>query len=369
MTTTTAWKVPLADPGAEYREIAPEILSAVSGVLASGQYVMGEQVAAFEQEWAQACEAVWCVGVASGTDALLGVLRYLKENKGVRRVWVPDMTFWATAEAVLLAGLKLELVDIRSNGLMDPLQLRLRRHDAILPVSLYGLDADLAASDEYPIVLDAAHAHGHIHHTRSFASCASFYPTKNLSAVGQAGAVVTNDTKLRDWLRLWRNHGEGEPRFTHLRAAGNHRMDEMQAAVLRVKLRHLADWNKRRREIAGQYDAAFGTRRLSPNRLCAAQHDTSWKRHVYHIYGLWTDRGASSLATHLESNGIQTGRRYRPLHTQPALARDWSKKAGRFLSASAWWESVVNLPIYPQMNDRQVERVVDAVLAWKPREA
>ncbi|GAI88362.1 unnamed protein product, partial [marine sediment metagenome] len=238
--------VPLVDLKTQYQSIKPEVDRAINRVLHSGSYVMAEEVEAFEEEWAEYCKAKYCVGVSSGTDALYLTLKALGIS-GQQVVTTP-FTFFATTQAIIASGNYPMYVDVDETGNLPPVDFGDR---VAIPVHLYGRPGKWKGSR---IIEDSAQAHGLP--LSGLAACFSFYPTKNLGAMGQAGAVVTNDLNLANEVRRLRTYGEAG-RFVHYRLTGNHRMDELQAAILRAKLPYLSSWNKARRDRALQYGATL----------------------------------------------------------------------------------------------------------------
>lgn len=344
--------VPLCDLKAQYLSIKDEIDSAIARVLSKGNYVMGEEVEAFEEEWAKYCKAKYCVGVASGTDAIYLTLKALLPRGG--SVLTTPFTFFATVQAIIQAGSKPVFMDVARHGNINLGQPVLKAHDIALPVHLYGRPAYVPSSYPIPTVEDSAQAHG-IPLTGK-AMCSSFYPTKNVGAMGQAGAMITDDEQLAREVRRLRTYGEQE-RFVHYALTGNHRMDELQAAILRVKLPHLDEWNRRRREIALCYSKSFD--QDYPTLY------TPWDdpNHVYHIYALRC-KERDNLAAYLKEHNIETAVRYPvPMHLQPAL-KYLGYKEGDFPNAEAWANENLSLPIFPEMTSEQVEYVVRKVKDW-----
>lgn len=362
-------KVPLIDLQAQYLSLKPDIDAAVLRVLGSGKYVGGEEVEAFEEEWAAYCGAKYCVGVSSGSDAIYLVYRAIEQFYGVvtagtgnksqdtgRVVLVPAFTFIGTVEPLLRAGMKVEFVDVDiDTGLMSYSVKAEADERSILPVHLYGRPFRPDHSLR-PLMMVEDAAQGHGIKLTGVAACYSFYPTKNLGCAGQGGAVVTNNEKLANLIRQLRNHGEGPNRFEHIYLSGNYRLDPIQAAILRVKLPYLDGWNKRRREIAAIYN-----RELKDLLLIYLSPDDP--EHVYHIYAIRCEK-RSSLAKFLEEMGIQTSVRYPvPLHFQPALVGSQNKSCF-FPFAERWADTVLTLPIYPEMTDQMVNYVVEAIQLW-----
>ncbi len=361
--------VPFLDLGAAYRELEAEINAAVHRVLQSGQYILGPEVEAFESEWAAFCKADHCVGVGNGLDALTLSLRALDIGPG-DEVIVPSHTFIATWLAVAAVGATLVPVepDPRTCNL-DPQRLAdaiTPRTRAIVPVHLYGAPADLspmlqiARDHDIRIIEDAAQAHGAQYHGAPIGAhgdlvCWSFYPGKNLGALGDGGAVTTRHARLAERLRELRNYGSSV-KYLHEHVGVNSRLDPLQAAALRVKLRHLDAWNERREQCARRYDHALQDLGLQ---LQHVLHDTRSSRHLYVIR---TER-RDALQTGLAARGVQTLIHYPiPPHRQGAFAPlGWTAQA--FPIANAIAESVLSLPIGPHLSDAHIDQVITALHA------
>ena len=362
--------VPLASPARTHHEIRRETLAAFERIASGGAFVLGEELAAFERDYAVFCARAECVGVASGTDALRLALVGLGAGEGREAITVPS-TFVATVEAIALAGARPVLVDI------DP-ETRCMAPDALesaigaatfaaVPVHLYGLPADMHAIEltcrQHRIALleDAAQAHGATLGHRpvgSFGDAAafSFYPTKNLGAMGDGGAIVCDDSQLAELLRSLRHHGcaPGDAN-RHLRVGTASRLDDLQAAVLRIKLTRLAGWNDERRRIAAFYREALDG---LPVRL--PPPDPAAGRQVYHLFVIELPERDRVLAT-LRAQGIQAGVHYpTPVHLQPGW-RWLGYGPGDFPNAEALARSSLSLPLFPGMTEDEVERVVAAL--------
>lgn len=365
---------PFLDLSLATAALRTEIDAAVARVLASGRYVQGPEVAAFEEEFARFCGARYCVGTGSGLDALTLTLRALDIGEG-DEVIVPSQTFIATWLAVTGAGARVVPVEPDEESCnLDPERVEAaitRRTRAIVAVHLYGqaarMDplAGIAERHGLALVADAAQAHGlrlagpaaghgGYGSTRGYASAFSFYPNKNLGALGDGGAVVTDDRDLAARVRLLGNYGSRE-KYHHEVRGVNSRLDPLQAAILRVKLRHLEGANRRRREIAARYlhelDGIPGLRlpRLTPG--CDS---------VWHIFAVrHRDRGR--LARQLEQEGIGTLVHYPvPPHLSGAY-RDAGFRRGAFPIAEEWAATELSLPLHPHLTDEQVEQVVSSV--------
>ena len=361
--------IPYADLRAQYRAIKPEIDAAVLRVLDSTQFVLGEEVAAFEREFAAYCGTTEAVGVNSGTSALHLALLAAGVRPGDEVITVP-FTFVATAAAIVYAGATPVFVDIEPETYtMAPTAIERAitpRTKAIMPVHLYGHAADMdpildiAARRGLTVIEDAAQAHGAEYKGRRCGSMGamaafSFYPGKNLGAYGEGGAVVTSDPVLAQRIRVMRSWGE-ERRYEHSVKGSNYRMDGIQGAILRVKLRHLEAWTEARRARAADYARAFAATGIA---IPVARPAC---RHVYHVYAVrLAHRDATRAA--LQAAEIQTGVHYPiPVHLQPAHA-DLGYSAGDFPVSERAALQVLTLPMFPEMTTGQVQAVAAAVRA------
>ena len=359
--------VPFVDLQAQMRSIRAEVDAAIAGVLDSCQFTLGPEVTAFEEEFAAYCQRRHGVAVNTGTSALHLSLLAAGIGPGDEVITVP-FTFVATASAIDYTGATPVFVDIDPHTLtMDPRAIEAAitpRTRAILPVHLYGLMADMAAiravASRHGLVVieDAAQAHGAERDGRRAGShghmgCFSFYPGKNLGAVGEGGMVVTDDADLARRVRLLRDWGAPQ-KYHHEIKGYNFRMEAIQGAVLRVKLRHLEAWTEARRRAAAQYDAAFAGTELP------AQMTPPNCRHVRHVYAVRSpSREAWQHA--LAREGIHTGIHYpKPIHLLPAF-RELGGRPGQFPHAEAAARSVLSLPMYAELTAEQVQRVADAV--------
>jgi len=360
-------KIPFLDLGAAYRELQPDIDAAVQRVLASGWYILGPEVAAFEAEWAEFCGVGHAVGLANGLDALTLALRALEIGPG-DEVIVPSNTYIATWLAVSAVGatpVPVEPDPATHN--IDPALIEAAITDrtrALLPVHLYGQPADLdpiialARRHDLAVVEDAAQAHAARYKGRRIGGhgdvvCWSFYPGKNLGALGDAGAVTTNRADLAERVRLLHNYGSREKYVNEVQGA-NSRLDPIQAAVLRVKLTHLEEWTERRRGIARHYaDGLQGTDLILPA-------VPEWADPAWHLYVVRTTE-RTRLQSRLAEAGIGSLIHYPiPPHMQEAyaalgIAPDALPLAQRLA------DEVVSLPMGPQMTPAEVEAVCSAV--------
>ena len=362
--------IPLVDLKAAYHRLQAEIDAAVARVLASGWYILGPEVRAFESEFAAYLGVEHAVGVASGTDAVLLALRALGVGPGDEVITVAH-TAVATVTAIELCGATPRLVDIDPvTYTLDPTHLAAAitpRTRAIVPVHLYGAPADLdailavARAHGLLVVEDCAQAHGARTQGRTVgtlgdAAAFSFYPTKNLGALGDGGAVATNRPEVAERLRLLRQYGWRE-RYVSDVAGTNSRLDELQAAILRVRLGHLEAENEARRRLAARYDAALAG---LPIALPAARPADC---PVYHLYVI---RAAArdALAEHLRARGIGTGVHYPvPVHRQPAYAH-LGYGPGSLPATEAAAAEVLSLPMYPDLTEGAVDTVAAAIRAY-----
>lgn len=364
--------VPLVDLKAQYEAIRDEIDGAIRDVVSSSRFVGGPELRAFEQEYAAFCGSRHCVGVSSGTSALLLALQACGVGPG-DEVITPTHTFVATAEAVAQVGAHPVLVDVDpGTGTMDPDMARkaVTGHTkALLPVHLYGHPADmdplldLCANYGLTLIEDAAQAHGSLYKGRRAGSigrvgCFSFYPGKNLGAYGDAGAVVTDDDEIAAKVAMLADHGRTPgSKYEHSQIGFNHRLDSLQAAILRVKLRHLDAWNERRRAIAARYNAA-----LSGSGV-ATPEPAAWAVPIYHIYAVRIPAARrAAVQASLATAGIATGVHYPiPVHLQPAFAH-LGHARGAFPVAEALADSVLSLPMYAEMSDTMVDHVAQRLI-------
>jgi dTDP-4-amino-4,6-dideoxygalactose transaminase len=360
--------VPQLDLAAQYAAIAGEIREAVDHVLASQHFVLGREGAALEKEIAKLCNVQHGIALASGTDALILALRACGVQAG-DEVILPPFTFVATGSAVSALGAKPVFADIHpSTYNIDSAQLNrlvTSRTRAIIAVHLYGLAADMdpimafAKARNLPVIEDNAQAIGAAYKGRPTGSigdvaCLSFYPTKNLGAYGDAGMVVTNSAELAARIRTLRNHGQTE-KYVSSEPGWNSRLDELQAAILRVKLRHLAAWQRARQVHAAEY-----TRRLSQMPGVMPPFAPEGYAHVFHQYTIRVEnRDALHLA--LSERKIGSAVYYPvPLHLQP-IYTSLGHKVGDFPHSERAAKEVLSLPMYPELRDDQIARVADAI--------
>lgn len=361
--------IPFFDPSAQWRTIESEAMAAIEGVFARGRFILGEECAAFECEFAEWLGAGAAVGVGSGTEALHLALVAAGAGPG-GEVIVPANTCVPTVSAIGAAGATPRLVDVCPRTLtMDPEAVRgavTARTRAIVPVHLYGHPCDMdplieiAAAAGTPVIEDCAQAHGARYKgrmcgTMGAAGAFSFYPTKNLGAYGDAGAIAVRDPAMAQRLRMLRNYGEAE-RYRHDVAGFNSRLDELQAALLRVKLPRVHAWNVARRAIAARYDAAFADLPVQ------VPFNAPWAEPCRHLYPLRVD-ARDALRRRLEAAGVGTLLHYPiPVHLQPAYA-GLGHGPGAFPVSERAASSVLSLPLYPELAEADQARVIGAVRA------
>ena len=363
-------EVAFLDLGRTYLEIRDELDAAYQRVMDSGWYILGAEVSAFEKEFAEYCGAKHCVGVANGLEALQLILRSYGIGAG-DEVIVPANTYIATWLAVSNAGATVVPVepDERTCNL-DPRLIEAAitpRTRAVLPVHLYGQPAemdvisDVAKRHGLKVIEDAAQAHGARFRDRRAGSLGdaagwSFYPTKNLGAYGDAGAVTTDDDELADRVRLLRNYG-ARSKYLNEAQGINSRLDELQAAFLRVRLKHLDDWNRRRVRIAAKYLEELRDTELVLPGVCEGADP------VWHLFVVRSNR-RNELQTHLKSKGVKTLVHYPvPPHLQEAYG-ELGFSGGTFPISEAIHEEALSLPIGPQLGDSDVSRVIGAVRSF-----
>lgn len=360
-------RVRYLDLRAQYHSIKHEIDAAIARVLESSQFILGEEVAGFEADFASYCGASHCVALNSGTSALHLALLAAGIGPDDEVITVP-FTFVASVAAILYAGASPVMVDIDPRTFnLDPAAIEAAitpRTKAIMPVHLYGHPADMdpikaiAKRHQLVVIEDAAQAHGAQYKDRSAGSIAdigsfSFYPAKNLGAYGEGGAVVTNNAEYAQKIRMLRDWGQ-DRKYHHSLHGYNYRMEGIQGAILRVKLRHLERWTEARRAIARQYDKMLSD--------CGLQLpvEMPWARHVYHVYTLRCE-DRDGLQDALRAEGIQTAVHYAvPVHLQPAYANLGFSK-GSLPNAEMAAQQVLSLPIYPELSSQAVAEVAQAV--------
>ncbi len=362
-------KVPFIDLKAQHLPISDELRRVVSEVVESADFSGGSFVQKFEEQFAAYCGTKHAVGVGSGTDALWLTMKAMGIGPGDEVITVP-MTFFATAEAITMTGARPVFVDVdRESFTLDPEHLEKAitpRTRAIMPVHLFGQTASMDAINEIahrngiPVIEDASQAHGATYKGKkagslAHAGCFSFYPAKNLGAMGEAGAIVTDNGDLAEMLRCLRNHGQ-DSKNHHPVIGWNSRMDGIQAAVLQLKLRRLDSNNELRRRHAMAYSAALDSfDGIVPPCECV---DAA---HVYHIYAIQAiDR--ERLIKTLTEQGIGHGIHYPvPVHLQPAYRKLLGHQPGDFPVSEQSAKRFISLPMFPELNEMQIAAVIDTV--------
>jgi dTDP-4-amino-4,6-dideoxygalactose transaminase len=387
--------IPFVDLVTLHREIYDELVPVFRAVMETAGFIGGPMVEGFEKDFAAFCDAHHCVGVSSGTDAVRFALTAAGVQPGEAVVTVPN-TFIATTEAISQAGGCPLFVDIDERTFnMDPAKLRrlieeecsLDREtgrpfhrksqktiSAVVPVHLYGqvadMDAILEIARRYRLIVveDACQAHGAEYFSKKenrwrkagsmgHAAAFSFYPGKNLGACGEGGAVTTNDSEIARKVRMLRDHGQSK-KYYHQVEGYNGRLDALQAGLLNVKLRHLAQWNQKRQEAARRYNAEFSAVNgvISP-------YEPEWSRAIYHLYVVRV-QDRDGLQKHLSEAQIGTGIHYPvPLHLQAAYTQ-LGYRAGDFPVTEAIAREIVSLPMHPQLHAEQQSRVVRSTLEF-----
>jgi dTDP-4-amino-4,6-dideoxygalactose transaminase len=388
--------VPFLDLAGLHQDLEKELVPIFQKALRSGGFIGGPMVEEFEREFAHFCESDHCVGLSSGTDAVRFALMAAGVQPGDIVLTVP-LTFIATTEAITQAGARADFVDVApTTYTMDPEKLRqyFEEHctrdqetgrmihrtlqkpvTAVVPVHLYGQMADMdpileiAARYGLIVIEDACQAHGAEYFSRKEnrwrkagsmgrAAAFSFYPGKNLGACGEAGAVTTNDAALAQMTRMLRDHGQSR-KYYHEMEGYNGRLDAIQAGILSVKLRHLAEWNQKRREVAARYQELLS----EVSAKLTLPFEPSWSRSVYHLYVVRTTERAE-LQSFLTNSGIGTGIHYPvPVHLQKPY-RSAGFKEGDFPVSESTADQVLSLPMDPRLSVAQQHRVVEAVVQF-----
>lgn len=363
-------RVPFLDLHAQHAPIRQELDRAIADVIDTSAFAGGRFVAEFEKDFAAYCETRYAIGVANGTDALWLTLLAAGIGAGDEVITVPS-TFMATAEAITYAGATPVFVDIDEHTYtMNPERLAdavTRRTKAIIPVHLFGQPADMdpivafARTRGLLVIEDAAQAHGATYKKRKAgsladAACFSFYPGKNLGALGEAGAIVTNDAELLQKIQTLRDHGQTR-KYHHTMVGWNCRMDGIQAAALRVKLRYLEKGNALRRKHAAQYNAALGG---MPG--LTTPREAEYAGHVYHVYAVRVPE-RDQLLQSLEADGVACGIHYPiPVHLQPAY-ESLGYAPNSFENSERTSSEFLSLPMYPELNEAQIDYVSERLLA------
>ena len=360
-------KIPFSTMDRMHNQIKDELHQAYENIMRVGWFIQGHQLAEFEREFAFYCEAEHCVGCGNGLDAITAVLKAYGIGAG-DEVIIPAHTFIATALAVSYAGADPVLVDVENDSFnLDPMLVEANitnRTKAIIAVQLYGQASEMIKLSEIAkkynlkLIEDAAQAHGALYNGQKIGSLSdaatfSFYPAKNLGALGDGGAVVTNDVKLAGFIREYANYGSKE-KYHHAQKGVNSRLDEMQSAFLRVKLRHIDKWNIERNNIAVEY-----LNKIKNPQIILPQTFSN-RSHVWHIFAART-KNRDEFQTYLSDKNIQTTIHYPvPVHLQDAYAdSDFAKQ--RFPVAENITKSELSLPLFIGMMEEEISAVIDAV--------
>ena len=375
--------IPLLDLKAHHAPIQDEILAAITRVVQSQAFILGEEVVTLEEQIASYCQTKFGIGVSSGTDALLLALMAVGIGSNREEVITSPYSFFATAEVIVRIGAKPVFVDIDPiSYAMDPAKIErviTPKTKAIIPVHLYGQCADmkpildiaqrhnLAVIEDAAQALGAAYPDGRRSGNMGTVGCFSFFPSKNLGAMGDAGMVVTNDASLADRLRTLRVHG-AEHKYYHRLLGGNFRLDAMQAAILNVKLKYLDDWTRQRADNASQYESLFNTSGLLETKQ--VQLPTAVYAHAgidnHHIYNQFVIRAQQrdQLRTHLREHGVASEIYYPvPLHLQECFG-NLGYHEGDFPETERAAHETLALPIYPELNDEQQAYIVGIIRSF-----
>lgn len=363
--------IPISDVSRQYLNIKDEIDAALLGTIRSGWFILGPRVAEFEKEFAAYCGAKFAVGVGSGTEALHLSLVAAGIKEGDEVITVAN-TAVPTVCAVISANAKPVFVDIDPLSFnMDPSLIRKKiskRTKAIIPVHLYGQSADMgpimkiAKEHGLHVIEDACQAHGTEYKGRKVGTlgdmgCFSFYPSKNLGCYGDGGMVITNNGKLAEKIRLLRNYGQKQ-RYLHITKGFNSRLDEIQAAILSVKLKYLDKWNRRRRALASLYDSLLKDPKVQ------TPLEMEYSKHIYHLYVIRSGK-RDELQAHLKEKGIQTNIHYPiPIHMQKAY-RDLKIGKGSLPVTEKYASQILSLPLFPELKEEEVKYVADTILKWE----
>lgn len=365
-------KIPILDLTLQYKSIKKEIDAAIKKVVDSQHFILGEEVENFEKETAVYCGTKYAVGVASGTDALILSLKALGIGPGDEVITTP-FTFFATAESVSLLGAKPVFVDIDPKTYcMNPELIEdkiTKNTKALIPVHLFGQCADMgrvleiARINNLKVIEDAAQAMGATYKGKQAGSMGdagalSFFPSKNLGGFGDGGMIITDDKALADKIRMLRVHGS-TIRYIHSAIGTNSRLDALQAAILRVKLRYLNGWLEGRRKIAEYYDT-----NLKSIQELITPHVPQYNKHTYHLYTLRVKPGPEKLSKYLNENGIEARTYYPvPLHLQECY-KNLGYKKGALPEAESASPQTVAIPIFSELGRKEESYVVNKIKSF-----
>ncbi len=357
--------IPLVDLKAQHDSIKSEMDEAINRVISNSSFIMGEEVKNFENNFAEFCGAKHCIGASNGSTALFTVLKCLGIKEG-DEIIMPVNTFVATAFAVTLCGGKPVFVDVSDDDfLIDVKKIEekiTKKTKIIIPVHLYGsvcdMDPIMAIAKKHNLVVveDCAQCHGSKYKGKTVPVCGigcfSFFPAKIIGAIGDAGAIVTDDDVLAEKFRKFVNHGRKE-KYSHDMEGFNFRIDALQCAVLGVKLRHLNEWIKKRKTLANVYDENL-------KGVTGKQENRSYSDSAYYMYVINTSK-RDELLNFLKDNGIETGIHYPiPLHLQPAFSYLEHKK-GDFPVAEKLADEILSIPLFPELKETDQKKIVDLI--------
>lgn len=364
-------RIPLVDLKRQYLSIKDEIDRAISRVIDNSSFILGEEVSSFEQDFARFCQVKYAVGTSSGTAALRLALVCLGMARGDEVVTTP-FTFIATAESIIQVGARPVFVDIEEDTYnLDVGKVEraiTKKTKAIIPVHLYGHPVDLdplieiAKKYKISIIEDACQAHGALYKAKRVGSigdvgCFSFYPGKNLGCYGDGGILVTDNKEIYEKARLLRDHGRSD-KYTHILHGYNFRLDALQAAILKVKLRYLDQWNDKRRK-----NAKFYNDKLNTLHTVVKPVEKDYAKHVYHLYAIRT-KERDKLKSFLKQNGVDSGIHYPiPLHKQPVYA-DVKLYRDKLPISENHSEQVLSLPMFAELEKSQIEKICGLILEF-----
>jgi dTDP-4-amino-4,6-dideoxygalactose transaminase len=347
----------------QYLGIKREVDVAVNRVLESGWFILGAEQENFEKEFSEYCNKKYAIGVGNGTDALFLALKALNIGEGDEVISVAN-TAIPTISAIIATGAKPVLIDIGEDYLIDVFKIERAinaKTKAIIPVHLYGQACDMdsilkiAERNNLYVIEDCAQAHGAEYKGKKVPigdiGCFSFYPSKNLGAFGDAGMILTDNDELKNKLKLLHNYGQSGTYISEINGY-NSRLDEIQAAILRVKLKHLDEWNDKRRKIAEIYNEQLqGVTKPKKN---------EWNNHVFHLYAIRTKK-REQLIKHLKENGIGAKIHYpAPIHLQPAF-KNLGYKEGDFPETERVAKEILSLPMFPELENNEISEIIKCI--------
>lgn len=361
--------IPIVDLKRQYYQIKDEIDNAIRRVLESGWFILGKELQEFEKEFADYNDSKYALGVGSGTEALHLSILALGIKPEDEIITVPN-TAMPTISAISLAYAKPVFVDINQYSYnLDPKKLEnkiTKKTKAIIPVHLFGQSADMdqireiSKKHSIPIIEDCAQSHGALYKgkkTGNFGEfgCFSFYPSKNLGAYGDGGLITTNNRELYEKILMLRNYGQKD-RYIHKEKGTNSRLDEIQAAILRVKLKHLDEWNLKRRKLAQIYDKEL-KEVITPKEM-------DYAKHIYHLYVIRSEK-RESLMNYLKEKGIGTQIHYPiPAHLQEAY-KELRINKGTLPISEKYSQQILSLPMFPELNEEEVSAVINSINKFK----